>query len=149
MQLRSYHRTCDGKRSLFWRCQVASNSRNPRKLCREINTILGRTKRPVQSKLSAVAFAEFFNNKVDIIRKDTENAAPQFFTETACQWFSKFQPVTETEVLKLLDSSANKQSLLDPLPTYLFKKIGIDVAPLVVKILIDLLLRVMCQSVLK
>ena len=34
----------------------------------------------------------------------------------------------------LLQSSANKQSPLDPLPTWFFKKIGVDVAPLLVKI---------------
>ena len=37
-------------------------------------------------------------------------------------------------MLKLLQSSANKQSPLDPLPTWLFKKIAVDVAPLLVKI---------------
>ena len=71
---------------------------------------------------------------MDIIRKNTENDTPPFFTETAGQWFSEFQPVTATEVLKLLQSSANKLSPLDPLPTWLFKKIGVDVAPLLVKI---------------
>ena len=41
---------------------------------------------------------------------------------------TEFHSVTEEEVLKLLMSSLNKQSSLDPLPTWLFKKIGVDVA---------------------
>ena len=32
LQLRSYHRICDVKRCLFWKCQITSNSKNPKKL---------------------------------------------------------------------------------------------------------------------
>ena len=46
-------------------------------------------------------------------------------------------------------SSPNKQSSPDSLPTWLFKKIGVNVAPFLVAYLIDCLKKDMFQAVLK
>ena len=80
-QLHSYHRLCDMKRSLFWKFQIESNSSNPKKMWRSINTVLGRTNQSVRSKFAAADFAEFFNTKGEKIRKDTENAPPPSYTD--------------------------------------------------------------------
>ena len=119
---------CDVKRSLFWKCPITSNSRNPKKLWNQINNVLGRTKRIAQSKRSADTFANFFQDKVKKIRQDTVNDAPPYYSVSSAEWITEFPTVTKKEVLTLLMSSPNKQSSLDSLPTWLFKKIGVDVA---------------------
>ena len=73
-----------------------------------------------------------FQDKVEKIRQDTVNAVPPSDSESSGEWITEFHLVTEDEVLKLLMSSPNKQSSQHPLPTWLFKKIGIDVASFLV-----------------
>ena len=59
---------------------------------RSINTVLGRTDRPVQPKFAAADFAEFYNAKVEKIRGDTVSAPPPSYTEIKCEWLSEFKP---------------------------------------------------------
>ena len=61
------------------------------------------------------------------ICKDTENALPPSYTEIEGEWLSEFKPIMEEEVRKLIKSSPEKQCSLDPLPTWLLKKISDDV----------------------
>ena len=49
-QLCKYQRLCETQRNLFWSLQIESNSSNLKKMWRSINTVLGRTDRPVQSR---------------------------------------------------------------------------------------------------
>ena len=60
---------------------------------RSINTVLGRTNQPIRSKFAAADFAEFFNTKVEKIRKDTENALPPSYTDIEGEWLSEFKPI--------------------------------------------------------
>ena len=53
---------------------------------------------------------------------------PPSYSESSGEWIIEFHSITEEEVLKLVMPSSNKQSSLDPLPIWLFKKIGVDVA---------------------
>ena len=131
LQLRSYHRICDVKRSLFLKCKIASNSKNP-KFCNQINNVLGRTKRITQSKHSADTITDLFQDKVEKIQQDTVNAVPPSYSESSGEWITEFHSITEQKVLKLLMSSPNKQSSIDLLPISFFKKIGVDVAPFLV-----------------
>ena len=96
---------------------------------RAINTVLGRTHLPVQTKCTAVDFAKFFKKKVENVRCDTANAAPPHFQETTVEWLNEFEQehVTEEEVVKLIASSSNKQSSLDPLPAKYLEKVSIYV----------------------
>ena len=146
LQLRSCHRICDVKCSLFWKCQIASN---PKNLWNQISNVLGRTKQIAQSTHSTDIFADVFQDKVEKIRQGMVNAAPPSYSESFREWITEFHSVTEEEVLKFLMSSPNKQSSLDSLPTWLLKRIGVDIAPFLLHYLIDRLKKDMFQSVFK
>ena len=127
-QLRDYNKLCASKGSLFWKCQIETGSSNPKRMWHAINTVLGRTERPVQSKNTSVDFAKFFKEKMEKVRCNTANAAPPHFQETTGEWLNEFEHVTEEEVEKLIASAPNKQSSLDPLPAMYLKKVICDVA---------------------
>ena len=83
LQPRSYHRICDVKHGLFWKCQIASNSKNLKKLWNQIKNFLGRTKWIAQSKHSDDTFANFFQDKVEKIRWETVNAVLPSYSESS------------------------------------------------------------------
>ena len=61
---------------------METESSNPKRMWHAINTVLGRTDRPVQSKSTALEFAKFFKEKVEKFRSDTANAATPHFQES-------------------------------------------------------------------
>ena len=113
---------------------METGSFNPKRMCRAINTVFGRTERTVLSKKTALEFAKLFKEKVEKVRCATANAAPPHFQETTGEWLNVFEHVTEEEVVKPIASEPNKQSSLDPLPAKYLKKVSGDVACLLAHI---------------
>jgi len=73
----------------------------------------------------------YFTKKVDDVRRSTLNAASPVFCapDDSCADFHSFRSLTIEDVQKLICESSNKQSCLDPLPTWLLKQCADILAP--------------------
>ena len=114
----------------FWSRTIDSFDRNPRALWRAVNAML---QPPSQrsSKLSADDFATFFQDKVAGIRASTASAAPPVIIPRRASQLQCFDEVTVPEIEKLIKTSPVKSCPLDPIPSWLLKKLATPVAPIV------------------
>ena len=80
-------------------------------------------------KLTPVDFAKFFRDKVSTIRSSTAAAPPPAITDRCVPPLSSFEPVSEREIAALLHSSPTKSCRLDPIPTWLLKRLSSCVTP--------------------
>lgn len=123
--LRASHRLVEQKRRVFWRSKLSSTT-NPRQLWRAVDSVFGRTKRSDVTSAAPTSddFAAYFAKKVDDVRRSTQNAPPPVFSvsDDLRIDFSSFRSLTVEDVRKLISESVNKQSCLDPLPTWLLKQ---------------------------
>ena len=105
------------KFTTFWSSMINSFERNPRVLWRAVNGML----QPPQQrsfKLSADDFATFFQDKVAGIRASTASASqPYAITQRQALQFARFEPVTVSEIQKLIMTTPAKSCALDPIPT--------------------------------
>ena len=74
----------------------------------------------------ATEFGHFFNRKIADIRADLEKLSLP--TSPACEFASSttlsvFDPVNAAEIIELVLDCPSKSSFLDPIPTYLLKKV--------------------------
>ena len=77
-------------------------------------------------------FAQHFLHKVERIRASTANATVPVITDRLVpEPFTHFKPVTPCEVLAVLNRAPAKQCSLDPVPTWLVKKLGCTFAPII------------------
>ena len=81
---------------------------------------------------SADDFAHQFTNKVERIRASTINApAPYITKRSVSEPLTHFKTVTSDEVVKVLKAAPTKQCSLDPVPTWLVKKLSNVFAPII------------------
>ena len=67
----------------------------------------------------------------DAISRATANSAPPVITARSATPLTSFEPVTEQEISKLLSTSPSKSCCLDPIPTWLLKRISAHIAPII------------------
>ena len=110
-----------------------SSTTNPRQLWRAVDSVFGRTKRCDVTSAAPTSddFATYFTKKVDDVRRSTQNAPSPVFSapDDSCADFPSFRSLTIEDVQKLISESSNKQSCLDPLPTWLLKQCADILAP--------------------
>jgi len=119
------------KRRRFWQTQ-ADNSTNPSRLWQTIDSVLGRGKENNPTSLTSEGFSEFSASKVEDVRRRTQCVPPPQYREVNVNVvnFSAFNPVTVAEIMKLIKKAANKQSWLDPIPTWLLQECSDVLSPL-------------------
>jgi len=106
----------------FWRTQ-ADNSTNPSRVWQTIDAVLDRGKENIQTSLTPEDISAFFTSKVEDVRCRRQCVLPPQYREVDMNVvnFSDFNPVTVAEIMKLIQEAPNKQSWLDPIPTWLLK----------------------------
>ena len=119
------------KRECFWYGKISDTSRDPRRLWRSVNSLLGRSQLPV-SCFSGPAFLEAFSSKTERIRSSVASALPPKFSPLPSQsCLDKFSKVSISTVRSCVMSLPDKYCALDPIPTSLLK----DLADLLVPFL--------------
>ena len=110
----------------YWKFVIDTNTGNSRSLWNKLRCLLQAPADEVSSHdHSADEFANFFSNKVDNIRKSTASSPdPVIDCRAVTTELSEFLPVTAAEVGLLLKHTANKQSSVDPIPTWLLKRLS-------------------------
>nr|XP_002739487.1 PREDICTED: RNA-directed DNA polymerase from mobile element jockey-like [Saccoglossus kowalevskii] len=94
---------------------------------------------PTHSSLHQLteSFSEFFTNKITNIRHGLDldgqgdNNRVIYTSNATCtsEQLSSFQPTTTQELKKIIKESPSKSCCLDPIPTYLFKKVQSQIIP--------------------
>ena len=94
---------------------------------------MGRGAPPLPSSVSADDFPDFFQSKIESVRQRTAyTTSPLFAAATDECSLSDFQPVSQTDVLRLLRQSSDKHSPVDPIPTCFLKKCADLLCPFLV-----------------
>ena len=126
-----YHKLISSAKKRYFANLVTSNSDNPQRLWKTVNSILHRIRQhPLPSSLSGQSlsdsFASFFSDKIEKLRlafSPTTSSDPHHpHPPSPPPDFSSFTPASEDEIRKLIFDSPNKQCDLDPIPTWLLKK---------------------------
>jgi len=129
-QTRKYRRLLNTKRSNFWLDEINSNRSAPRKLWQSIDKVLGRRRVPADDSLRADQLHDFFDKKVADIRATTADSDSPTFTSTSHS-LGSFSPVTSSDVTACINLTNNKQSDLDPIPTWLLKECASAISPFI------------------
>ena len=131
-QLRSLHRLYNQKESNYWENLVSHNKDNPKRLWSSISGHLRRISRsPSHPTFSAEDFLQMQMQKIDNLHASTADAP---LPQCSCTKFKleNFQPITETELYRVIKSSNLKSSELDPLPPFILINVLDDLTPFLV-----------------
>jgi len=114
------------KYNKYWKFIIDSNAGNSKSLWNKLRCLL---QLPADDDAlmvhSADEFADFFTQKVDNIRHSTASAPPPVIpNRPVSSELNEFRQVTAAEVGQLLKRTANKQSSVDPIPTWLLKRLS-------------------------
>ena len=122
------------KQSLFWERKISESKGDPKKLWRNLSSLLrkGKTKPPTSDELTAERFLEAFNEKLAGVRSSTASAAPPVFDGPPCEFSCvEFEPIDANTVQRLLSHAACKSCELDPVPTWVIQKYAMELSPFI------------------
>ena len=92
-------------------------------LWRSLSTMLGRDRDTFGATgHTADGFAEFFSRKVDDVMSSTAGQPAPTIIDSAPSSLPSFRRCSETEVRRIVMSSAVKSCSLDPVPTFLLRE---------------------------
>ena len=120
---------------------ISENNSDQKKLHSIANKLLGNQSKVQYPECSSIkeladSFMNFFINKVKGIREElpVNSSLPNIRNHSVPQ-LSTFEIATEAEILRLVQSMANKHCKLDPVPTWVLKKHLDQLIPLITKII--------------
>ena len=82
----------------------------------------------------ADGFADYFEEKILLIREKFVNISPYNPPSTVAPKLVKFAPMTQKQVLSIMNQLKSKSCELDTMPTHIFKQIAPSIAGLITKI---------------
>ena len=116
-----------------WSRTLSSNLRDPSVLWSKIGVLLNPPNTTSDSTFSADEFADFFQTKIDKIRRATSGVMPPVIEPRQISTLSGFKPVSAEEISRIIGASPSKHCLLDPAPTWLIKQLLPDLAETIAK----------------
>jgi len=121
------------KETAFWNQQLIDNAKQPQRLWRTMQSVIGtgRLRQQKNPVLSADDLLRFFNEKVDGVRRSTGNVPVQSSLPPAEAELLEFELCTQDEVMKVISSGQSKYCSLDPVPTDILKELLPDIIPFV------------------
>ena len=121
------------KEHSYWEAKVAADHKAPKKLWRNLSTIFGKDKSSSNTSCSITPdqFAEFFIDKIKLVREQTVTATPPSIPVTCTKHLDCFQSVIEKDIKYLIMAALNKCCALDPAPTWLVKWCSGCIAPFI------------------
>ena len=118
----------------YWSETISANKNDSKALWSKVNVLLKTPQLSTSVPHSADDFAAFFRSKVDKIRQATAAAPPPVIDDRPCTNLSAFSPVTPDEISKIVKAAPSKHCSLDPVPTWLLKRL----LPLLASVLADI-----------
>ena len=118
------------KYTSYWSSAVAENRHDSKLLWSKVSVLLRPPTTSTTSSHTADDFAVFCVSKVDKIRQATSSVPPPVIQTRHVAQLSHFSPVTSKEITDLLAVVPSKCCSLDPLPTWIIKKLKHVFAPI-------------------
>ena len=132
-QERVRHQVYRQKESAYWSTMIAEQAGQPKKLWRSLNAILGRDRagRLPSNCPTAQQFLDFFNDKVEAVRRSTASGVgmPQSSLAPATDTLDMFVPCSADDVRRTITNAPSKSCSLDPLPTSVMKEFLPELLP--------------------
>ena len=123
-----YNCLLDAAKTSYYHDKITQSGRDLKALHRVMNDILQRTKElklPTHTSSYTLAndFASFFKGKIDKIRAQMPDVTFSVLLPlpTCSSSWSRFDPVTDEEIHKIIAKSPTKGCSLDPMPTWMVK----------------------------
>ena len=121
----------EAKFSSHWLSTIDACRHNPRALWKTVDNMLQPPAQSATDKLSADDFAKCFVDKVAKIRASTAAAAaPVIIPRDVVPPLTEFEPTSVSEISQLLSTLPAKSCTLDPIPTWLLKRISTTICPI-------------------
>ena len=118
------------KYASYWSSVVAENRHDSKSLWSKVNVLLRPPVTSATSNHTVDEFTAFFVGKVEKIRQATSSVPPAVIERRHVAPFRDFLPVTVKEILDLLAVVPSKCCSLDPLPTWIIKRLKSTFAPI-------------------
>jgi len=114
-QFRRQRRLYEDKFTSYW-CETVDKYRNDAcSLSRAVRQLLNASQQSSTTKLSVNEFADFFRDKIAMIRQSTATATPPIIVPCrSVPALQVFDPVTDSEIQSLLATSPATYCPLDP-----------------------------------
>jgi len=129
-----YRQLLNIKQQQYWSRRIHEAGSDSRKLWKSLSDCT-RTDSTPQTDISATQFADYFRDKVELIRSSSAGAAvPVISQQCQQQSLTAYSPVNVSDVLRTLGQSPNKQCALDPIPTWLVKALKLTMPGILVKL---------------
>lgn len=115
----------------YWSSAIDSCKNDARALWSKVQTLMS-PPHSDSSSLSADDLALHFSSKIEKIRSSTASASVPIIDvrSTDAAPLSSFKPVDAAEIIRLLSRSPAKHCQLDPIPTWLVKRVATTLAPI-------------------
>jgi len=120
---KAYRILLERKKDAYWSDKISSYNGDSKQLWNTVSQMID-TPKSSASVTSVDELATFFQDKVLNIRTDTMNCVPPSFNPSQPAMFTDFIQLDNKEITALISNSKNKQSPLDPTPTWLIKKLS-------------------------
>jgi hypothetical protein len=131
-QFRQQRQLFQTKSQEYWKFTIDANAGNSKMLWAKLRCLLEPPSQDNTTEHSANEFAAFFSDKTEKIRQSTSLASNPIIEQRDVPTFlSDFQPVSSAEVLSLIQHLPPKQCSLDPIPTWLLKRVSFALAPVI------------------
>jgi hypothetical protein len=114
----------------YWSQTIEACRSDTKALWSKLSLLLKPPPLPTSSSHTPDMFANFNKSKVDTIRSKTSAAPPPKIEYRSIPPMKEFDPVTDDEILKILHTSPAKHCSLDPVPTWLVKRLADLFAPI-------------------
>ena len=121
--LREMRRQYKEKERQFWEDRISNNSRNPKKLWRNMSSLLGREGKSSTSlpSFTPEAYLDFLEAKVGKVRSETSGGSPPLFNDVPFR-LANLQPCSIGMLERVIRMSPSKSCELDPIPTFLLAR---------------------------
>jgi hypothetical protein len=122
----------EDKRHQYWRRVISENQEDMKKLWQTFARVTGsNSSNEYPSAHTPDSFADFFKEKVDVVRNDTSGSDLPVVPPTATHSLNSWEPVTPEEVADLIKKSPSKSCRLDPIPTKILKMFATMLSPFI------------------
>ena len=133
---RTLHRFYDMKIKAYWTRRLDDAGASARQRWNTINDILCRRHvKRIPDSITPDRLSDFFDDKVGVIRNMCLSAGDPCFSDPTSQVFEHFEAVTVQEVISAVNRMSTKHCCLDPLPTWLLKRVIGELAPYITVIM--------------
>ena len=145
----AYNRMLIATKDTYYSSKIADCGRDAKQLFNITKHLMGNekmAKMPVHtcSSLMAQQFSDFFITKVNTIQKElthyTHDATKVVMTQMSddvkfrCVAMNCFEPVTESDVERLVSNALAKSCELEPIPTWLLKLCSCELLPIITNV---------------